>query len=184
MWAWSIPINGSTCPFPLRSFSFLSPKKFSNLRHLNSRNFFTDAGYPDSFYGVPPTVIQRFNWHAAHLGLHEFLITTDLRYGHRSILSFEPKRQRSIVPNQAYLSPLVIQDICTFLDAILAMDICCNNWQKCAAGFRCSCNCDSDGFTLVKENVMKLVTLRSVLLYSTLLSSSAVCYSAIPSGSL
>ena len=60
------------------SFSFLSPK--SSVRHLNSRNFFTDARYPDSFYGVSPSVIQRFNWHAVHLGLHEFLITTELRY--------------------------------------------------------------------------------------------------------
>ena len=139
---------------------------------------------PVSFYGVSPTVIQRFNWRALHLCLHGFLITTDLHYGHRSILSFEPKRQHSIVPNQAYLSPCVAQDICMVVDVILAMGICCKNWQKCAAGFRCSCNCDFDGFTLVKENVMKLVTLRSVLLYSTLLSSCAVFYSVILSGSL
>ena len=48
-------------------------------------------------------------------------------YGHGSVLSFEPKCQCSIVPNQAYLSLSVDQDICTFLDAISAMDICCNN---------------------------------------------------------
>ena len=43
---------------------------------------------------------------------------------------------------------------------------------------------DFDGLTLVKENVMKLATLRSVLLYGTLLSSTAVCNSMIPSCSL
>ena len=59
--------------------------------------------------------------------LEAWEINTCMCYGHGSILSFEPKHQCSIVPNQAHLSLSVDQDTCTFLDVVSAMDICCNN---------------------------------------------------------
>ena len=99
MWAWSIPINRLNLSFSSTKRLVFKSQKISNLRNPDSSNFFTDTGYPDSFYGVSPTVIQRFNWYALHLGLHGFLLTAHLCYGHRSIFPFEPKRQRSVVPN-------------------------------------------------------------------------------------
>lgn len=71
------------------------------------------------------------------------------------------------------------KDISASLDFICAMNVYCNDGEKRTLPVRYSC--DSNSVAPMKERMMKLIALCSVLHLRTSLSSSAVCYSVITS---